>query len=954
MKVTLLLLIVGFCIVSAKYLPYESNDSNRILLRNKRSDSEESNSSVENSSNEDSDDDNSAERKLKEQELKLHEKEEKARRKALEREEKIKRKEEELKRKLEEKREREEQKQQEKKEKEERKLQEKIEKEKRKEEEHQRKLEEKRLKDERKRQEKQLQELQKEALKPESQDSFLETEEENSVELEDVWRQHIYTKYGLNFASTALEKKAALNKYIEEELGLQANSTKSERRRAILNLIQTKLQNDAAEREAIRQQVLSHVNAVTLQKLRSDLEKDIEDLNNKTDLLKNVSLPWAVPLQENIQEKKTFLQALSQFLGNILPNWIAGNPAQNKPDESQTNENSQNDGSNTISSVSANAPNTVDSINDASGSKPVLGDIGIVTEEAGSSIYNNNAGSQNSNQALDDSNGNVNNENESVNSVILGTDENNLSSASPTDTGDSSVAQGSSDSTTSEINQVASNDSILSSEENNLSSARPIDTVNNGNEDNIDINSVPADQSQNSASEVNLNKPLTSENTNTVGNDIGTPETGSGNLSEGSNDEKESGSNGVTSTSITNGIETNTLISSENGVTEVKQDGALVSLVEDSTGDKPGNADSFPQNESNLDVNNNDEPNSNPTLQGIESGSSSIDLTEGSGNNNNLSNTIADKVSSGDSVDVNTALQTEANPSPNENSLADGDSPNIVNQDNVVTDASTSSPLEENSNSVTGGSQTNQVLEESSVGSVSGTTNPSTENVVENKSNISGSNEPSLSQSNIDSANIAESVNESTPNDSNAVIINEPADSTIEGNTNLGDNAESDLLNKNESVTEGSVKEIVITDNSATTVISENPVGTEATNTEAVDLVNTGSDVEGEQNTNLESVDPISQQEEKETSNDVSNAVTDPSASNNELQSISSDAVTEPASSTGVVSDAKQSEQGVAEEESTVYESGTTESVSYTPVEVVEDFTIISEPGATVVEIVAQ
>lgn len=342
---------MGLCLVSAKYLPYESDSENDVLLRDKRSDSEDSDSSFE---HDNSEDDDSIERKLREREEKQREKEEKEKRKTLERAEKERRREEELRRKEEE----HQRKHEEKREKEERKHQEKLEKERHKQEEHQRKLEEKRLKEEKKKQEKEINKLRKEAIRTQLQDgSFLNTEEENSVELEDIWRQHIYTKYGLNFASTRLEKEAALNKYIQEELGLQPNSTKSERRLAILNLIQNKLQNDAAEKEAIRKQVLSHVNAVTLHKLRNDLEKDIEEINNKTDLLKNVQLPWAVSVQQNLEEKRTFLQGLSQFLANILPNWISSNqPPIPTSVDTQTNENdTQNINSNNdVSEFSGN------------------------------------------------------------------------------------------------------------------------------------------------------------------------------------------------------------------------------------------------------------------------------------------------------------------------------------------------------------------------------------------------------------------------------------------------------------------------------------------------------------------------------------------------------------------------------------------------------------------------
>ncbi|XP_050665683.1 putative uncharacterized protein DDB_G0282133 isoform X1 [Leptidea sinapis] len=343
MKITLLLFIIGVCVVTAKYLPDDS-EPNGLLLRIKRSDSEESNSSSERKDDNDSDDnEDSRERKLKEREEKRREKEEKLRHKIQEREHKERekaeerlRKQEEHQKKLQEKRLKEEHKEEERKEKEEKKLNEKLEKERQKQEERQRKLEEKSLKEEQKRQEKlkkRLEEIRKEAIERESDtdDSLLETEEENSVEFEDVWRNHIYMKYGLTLASTRLEKQAALDRYLQEELGLPPNSTKSERRRAILQLIQTKLQNDVAEREALRKQFLSHVNAITLQKLRKSLDEDIEELNNKTELLKNITLPWAAPVQQTLEEKRTLLQTISQFLSSLIPNWFGENQQNNKP-----------------------------------------------------------------------------------------------------------------------------------------------------------------------------------------------------------------------------------------------------------------------------------------------------------------------------------------------------------------------------------------------------------------------------------------------------------------------------------------------------------------------------------------------------------------------------------------------------------------------------------------------
>ncbi|OWR43880.1 hypothetical protein KGM_216047A, partial [Danaus plexippus plexippus] len=320
MRITVFILFMGLCLVSAKYLRYEPSDSN-LLLRYKRSDSDESVTSIDDDDGDDDEDtgeNNSLEKKLKELEIKKREKEEKE-----------KRKQEEKQRKLEEKKAKEQRKAEEKKEKEERKRQQKLEKE----EEKRQKLLEKEQEDNKKRVEKKRKEIEKirQELNQDSEgDNFLNTEEESSIELSDIWRHHIYVKYGLTLSSTQLEKQAALRRYLQEELGLSPNSTETERRDAIIKLIQTKIQENARASNGnsqLNNQLLSHLNAISIQKFKLKLDKDIEKLNNKSSVLSNVNLTWASEAKQQLDGKRTLLQTIAQYLSSVIPNWLAGRPS---------------------------------------------------------------------------------------------------------------------------------------------------------------------------------------------------------------------------------------------------------------------------------------------------------------------------------------------------------------------------------------------------------------------------------------------------------------------------------------------------------------------------------------------------------------------------------------------------------------------------------------------------
>ncbi|XP_026725494.1 uncharacterized protein LOC113492261 [Trichoplusia ni] len=325
--VYLLLLVSLFCLVSAKYLPDEG--SSRALLRKERSVSEDSTETIESGGDddndekdddeEDEDEGDSSERKLIEKQIKQQEKREKEERKRLEKE-----------RKQQEKLEEQQQKLQEKLEKEQRKLQEKLEKEARKRQEEEQKRQEKLAKEERKQKEKEakrLAEIEKktaENSKPVDGISAESAEDNESIDLEAIWQHYVYTKYGVPANSSDLVKDAAINSYLKQELGLNANSSKTEYRQAVLLLVQNRLLNDTASQDSFRNYLKSHINAVYIQKISTEIENKIAELDNDTALLRNVSLPWAVEAQQAIKQEKSILSTIVQFLSNAVPSWLTG------------------------------------------------------------------------------------------------------------------------------------------------------------------------------------------------------------------------------------------------------------------------------------------------------------------------------------------------------------------------------------------------------------------------------------------------------------------------------------------------------------------------------------------------------------------------------------------------------------------------------------------------------
>lgn len=318
------------CIASAKYLPDE--DSSRSLrTRSERSIENETNDSEQNESNEsdddkDDDEDNDSfelktqkeikklQMKYAEEQRKLEAKREKEERKREEQVEKEQRKREKFEAKIKE----EERKLQEKLEKEQRKQQEKLEKE-------ELKRAEKKAREELKRQEKIRKQIEKQGKTTleSATKSVDSTESEEDLDFEDIWRNYIYQKYGLTESSTDLEKDAAINRYIQEELSLNANSTKNEYRQAVLQLVKSKLLESNSS-SGFHNYLVSHVNAVHIQKLQTDLETKIAELENDTALLQNVSLPWAPEARQAIAEEKSILTLIAQYLSDIVPSWIIG------------------------------------------------------------------------------------------------------------------------------------------------------------------------------------------------------------------------------------------------------------------------------------------------------------------------------------------------------------------------------------------------------------------------------------------------------------------------------------------------------------------------------------------------------------------------------------------------------------------------------------------------------
>ncbi|XP_014360148.2 myb-like protein X [Papilio machaon] len=337
MKLSIILLIVGLCVVSAKYLPEEWENSGQLLSRFKRFDLGDSDTSSEDDDESDSkndDSDNSRDETYVKEQSKHIANLEKMRQKLLEKQEKERLKQEEAQRKIEEKIAKELQKEEEKRQKEQRKWEEKLEKERKKLEDEQRKIQEKIQENERKRQENLQKEM--EEVESNSNTSKDDDSDDDSIELEDIWKTHIYSKYGITEENTNVEKKAALRKYMQEQLGLNANSTQSERRQAVLRFIQSELQK-VPNINILRSQFIDYINYVGVQKIQTKLEGDIEKLKNKTETLNNVNLTWVPIAKQNLAEQVSFLETIKQFLSNLLPNWFDANTDNQQQGVSVTN-----------------------------------------------------------------------------------------------------------------------------------------------------------------------------------------------------------------------------------------------------------------------------------------------------------------------------------------------------------------------------------------------------------------------------------------------------------------------------------------------------------------------------------------------------------------------------------------------------------------------------------------
>lgn len=461
MRIINVLLLVSLCyLVGAKYLPEES--ASRALLRNVRSTrnelhiTQESQSNESNDDDDDNDDDNDnndddksnslekkrqeqiekLERKRVEEQRKLQErrvKEDRKRQEMLEKEqkrkEKIEAKFEEEKRKLEEKLQKEKRKRAEKLAEEERKRAEKLA-------EEEQKRQEKIAKEERKQQQKiakQLNSLSKTTVSSQHA-PITSNESEEDMDLEDIWKNYVYEKYGLLPTSTNIEKKAAVNRYMQEELGLNANSTKAEYRQAVLQLVQNRLvdqQSPSNSKSSFQNYLLSHVNAIDIQKLQVEIESKIAELENDTILLQNISVPWASQAKHTIQQKKTILTSIAQFLSSILPNWITGSNSSSSTDSSNSNVVSSISGSNppNAESVQVSSDGTVinsGSLSDSTTTNGVPINVGSI-----SSIDTGSSGITGGNNPLDYNNPDLINTVTTSNSPVATSNINSASTVAP-------------------------------------------------------------------------------------------------------------------------------------------------------------------------------------------------------------------------------------------------------------------------------------------------------------------------------------------------------------------------------------------------------------------------------------------------------------------------------------------------------------------------------------------
>ncbi|XP_013148087.1 PREDICTED: myb-like protein X [Papilio polytes] len=400
MKLSIILLIVGLCVVSAKYLPEEWGNADQYLSRFKRFDLGDSDTSSEDDDKFNSKDDDSEnstdETDVREQSKRITNLE-RMRQKLLEKQEKERLKQEEAQRKIEERIAKELQKEEEKRQKEQRKWEEKLEKERKKLEEEQRKIQEKIVENERKRQEtikKEMEELEKNEQEKQERDSSSSNNDDSdndSIELEDIWKIHIYSKYGITEENTNVEKKTALRKYMQEELGLNANSTQSERRQAVLRFIQSELQK-VPNINILRSQFIDYINYVGVQKIKTKLEGDIEKLKNKTETLDNVNFTWVPIAKQNLAEQVSFLETLKQFLSSLLPNWFNGNTDKQQQGVPVTNAHSIISPESGIVNQQTNDANPTNTINTNSNLRPSNAGDNVSPSNAGDNVSPSNAG----------------------------------------------------------------------------------------------------------------------------------------------------------------------------------------------------------------------------------------------------------------------------------------------------------------------------------------------------------------------------------------------------------------------------------------------------------------------------------------------------------------------------------------------------------------------------------
>ncbi|XP_037875176.1 probable protein phosphatase DDB_G0282105 [Bombyx mori] len=122
----------------------------------------------------------------------------------------------------------------------------------------------------------------------------------------DILVEKIYNGYGLTDLNTDIEKKIALQKFLEVELGISAKSTIEERNQAILDFV-TKISVNTQTKDVAQKNLFDKLNILGVNYILKELENEIIELGS--DELNKITNPLINTVDQTVKEKTYLVQA---------------------------------------------------------------------------------------------------------------------------------------------------------------------------------------------------------------------------------------------------------------------------------------------------------------------------------------------------------------------------------------------------------------------------------------------------------------------------------------------------------------------------------------------------------------------------------------------------------------------------------------------------------------------